>query len=200
MSRFDEAIAAFDTANARDPHTVAVDGREVPKELRYGQRMSAFLVATYPDASEALRLAARCQHIRRWESPRSDYPEGRVGYLKWRADLKKFHADAAGEILQQVGYDANMVARVGQLLRKEKLKQDADVQRLEDIACLVFLEDHLSEFAPKYDEAKVVDIIVKTWKKMSPEGHEAALALKLPPAAARLVGLALTQAGVQSAD
>ena len=191
MSRFDAVIAAFDAANAADPNRMRVAGLDLPKELYYGQRMTHFLMATYPDASEALQLAARCQHIRRWESPRADYPEGRVGYLKWRTDLKHFHARVAGEILQAAGYDAAMVERVGQLLRKERLKQDADVQRLEDIACLVFLEDHLGEFAPRYDSEKVVDIIRKTWKKMSAEGQQAALARDLPPAAAELVGRAL---------
>lgn len=191
MSRFDAVIAAFDAANAADPNRMRVAGLDLPKELYYGQRMTHFLTATYPDASEALQLAVRCQHIRRWESPRADYPEGRVGYLKWRTDLKHFHARVAGEILHAAGYDAAMVERVGQLLRKERLKQDADVQRLEDIACLVFLEDHLGEFAPRYDRDKVVDIIRKTWKKMSPEGQQAALALDLPAAAADLVGSAL---------
>lgn len=191
MSRFDAVIAAFDAANAADPNRMQVAGLDLPKELYYGQRMTHFLMATYPDASEALQLAARCQHIRRWESPRTDYPEGRVGYLKWRTDLKHFHAKAAGEILRTAGYDTAMVDRVGQLLRKERLKQDADVQRLEDIACLVFLEDHLGEFAPRYDSEKVIDIIRKTWKKMSPEGHRAALALDLPALAADLVGRAL---------
>ncbi len=195
MSLFDAAIAAFDAENALDPNHVPLGGELVAKELAYARRMSLMLVLTYPDASEPLRLAARCQHIRRWDIPRLTYPQGRAGYLAWRNRLKQYHAEVAARIMHAAGYDAAIVDRVGQLLRKERLKQDADAQRLEDIACLVFLEDHLADFAPKHDEAKVIGIIAKTWPKMSPEGQRAAMALDLAPEGRRLVEIALTSKG-----
>ncbi|HEX4890625.1 MAG TPA: DUF4202 domain-containing protein [Alphaproteobacteria bacterium] len=191
MSRFDDAIAAMDAAHAQDPNQITLDGKLLAAELRYAQRMSEMLMAVYPDASEELRLAARCQHIRRWELARADYPEGRAGYLQWRTEEKRRHAVVAADILRGAGYDDATAGRVGQLVRKERLKQDADAQRLEDVACLVFLEDHLADFAPKHSEAKVLDVIVKTWPKMSAAGQQAALKLKLPPVSQRLVQLAL---------
>lgn len=193
MSRFDEVIAAFDAVHAQDPNQILVRGSLCPKELVYCRRMSQMLVNLYPDASEALRLAVRAQHIRRWELLRTDFPAGRAGYLQWRTEEKRRHAAVAGDILLQAGYDAAMAARVGQLLRKERLKQDEDAQRLEDVACLVFLEDQLADFAPKHDEAKVIDIIAKTWPKMSATGQQAALALQLPESAMRLVQMALSR-------
>lgn len=191
MSRFDDAIAAMDAAHAEDPNQITLDGKLLAAELRYAQRMSEMLMAVYPDASEELRLAARCQHIRRWELARAAYPAGRAGYLQWRTEEKRRHAIAAADILHGAGYDDATAGRVGQLVRKERLKQDADAQRLEDVACLVFLEDHLADFAPKHSEAKVLDVIVKTWPKMSAAGQQAALKLKLPPVSQRLVQLAL---------
>lgn len=193
MSRFEDAIAAFDAAHAQDPNLVMAGGAMQPAELIYCRRMSEMLLKTLPDASEALRLAARCQHIRRWALPRTDYAPGRAGYLQWRAEEKRRHAVAAGEILRGAGYDAAMAERVGQLLRKERLKQDAEAQTLEDVACLVFLEDHLAEFAPKHDENLILDIIAKTWVKMSAAGQQAALALALPAASRRLVEQALAK-------
>lgn len=194
MSRFADAIKAFDAANSGDPNQIPVDGVNAPKELVYGRRMSAMLAQIYPEACEALQLAVRAQHIRRWTLQRTAYPEGRAGYLQWRAEAKRRHADVAGNILRQAGYDGAMIARVGQLIRKERLKQDAEVQQLEDIACLVFLEDHLADFAAKHDEDKIVDVIAKTWVKMSQTGQQAALALALPAGARRLVEKALSPA------
>jgi len=177
MGRFDAAIARFDAAHAEDPEKDA-SGR--PAELVYAQRMSAWLAKLAPGAAEALRLAVRCQHIRRWAIRRSDYPEGVAGYRKWRIDEAAAHALVAKEILEQAGYDEPAIQRVQALVRKEKLKQDADVQLLEDIGCLVFLEHYFADFARKHDEAKLVEILRKTWRKMSPRGHQAALGLKLP--------------------
>ncbi len=191
MGRFSEAIKAFDAVNAQDPNKIGNAGAAMPKELVYAQRMSAMLSLIYPDASEALKLAARCQHIRRWEIPRTDYPLGRTGYLAWRNELKRRHSETAGQILRTLGYEQDIVARIGQLLRKEKLKQDIEAQQLEDVVCLVFLEDHLAEFAPKLEEAKIIEIIAKTWLKMSPAGQRAALALDLPAVSRRLVQMAL---------
>ena len=176
MGRFDAAIARFDAAHAEDPEK---DAAGQPKELVYAQRMSAWLAKLAPDASEALRLAARCQHIRRWAIRRSDYPLGAAGYRKWRVDEAAAHAVVAREILEVAGYDEPAIERVQALVRKERLKLDADTQLLEDVGCLVFLEHYFAEFARKHDEAKLVEILRKTWRKMSPRGHEAAHGLEL---------------------
>ncbi len=191
MSRFDDAITAIDAVHSQDPNQIMEAGEMRPAESIYARRMSEMLQAVYPDASEALRLAARCQHIKRWELPRTEYPDGRAGYLQWRTEEKRRHAVLAGEILRKSGYEEAVADRVGQLVRKERLKQDVDTQRLEDVACLVFLEDHLADFAPKHAQTKVVDVIAKTWPKMSIAGQQAALKLDLPATSQRLVQMAL---------
>jgi hypothetical protein len=190
--RFNAAIARFDAANAEDPMTEIFQGASYPKELLYAQRMTTWLDKLAPDASEALRLAVRCQHIRRWTIPRHTYAMDRTGYLRWRTTLAKFHADTAAAILREVDYDDATIRRVQTLLRKESLKRDPEVQCLEDVICLVFLENYLAEFATQHDEAKIIDILQKTWKKMSAHGHEVALTLPMSPEAYRLVEQALT--------
>jgi hypothetical protein len=187
-ARFASAIAMIDAAHAEDPQRDAA-GR--PRELVYAERMSAWLARLAPGASEALRLAVRCQHLRRWLIPRAGYPAGAAGYRRWRADEAASHAKLAAEILAVAGYDAATVARVQALVRKEGLKRDAEAQALEDAACLVFLEDELAAFAAKHDEAKLVPILRKTWAKMSPAGREAALGLALPGPLRALVAKAL---------
>lgn len=189
--RYNEAIARFDAVNAEDPNREAFEGVEYPKELLYAQRMSAWLDRLAPNASEALRLAARCQHIRRWVIPRRDYPMDRAGYKQWRTTLAKFHAETAGAILKEVGYDQETIRQVQGLLRKERLKLDPQAQLLEDVICLVFLENYFADFAKQHDEQKLIGILRKTWKKMSPRGQEAALALALPAEARRVVEKAL---------
>lgn len=171
----EKALRAFDLANSKDPNIEVVNGKDTPKELIYGQRMSKVLNEFDPQASNALQLAARCQHICRWESPRSDYEMNRVGYLTWRADLKKFHAKKASEILTDLGFEADIINRVAFLLQKKQLKRDEETQTLEDVICLVFLKYYYEAFRQKHEDAKVIDIIQKTWKKMSEKGHEAAL-------------------------
>lgn len=190
-ARFDAAITRFDAANAADPSTESFEGTAYPKELLYAQRMTTWLNALLPDASDVLRLAVRCQHIRRWEIPRQTYPMDRTGYLRWRTDLGKFHADTAGDILREVGYDEGTIARVQSLLRKERLKRDPEVQALEDVICLVFLEHYLADFATQHDEAKIIDILRKTWRKMSLRGQEVARTVPMAPEAERLVMQAL---------
>ena len=194
-SRFAAAIAAFDEANGEDPNLVEHAGEAVPKELLYARRMTAWLERLGPDASEPLRLAARAQHIRRWTIPRDTYPPGRDGYRRRRIDLAKFHARTAREILAAVGYDEATMARVESLLRKQRLKLDPEVQMLEDVICLVFLEFYFADFATQHDEAKLIGILRKTWAKMSPRGHEAALALGLPAPLRALVEKALGSPG-----
>lgn len=195
--RFRAALTAFDAANAADPrrdHDAA--GVAHPRELLYAQRMTEMLDRFAPDASETVRLAVRCQHIRRWEIPRGTYPRTPGGYKAWRSRLMDLHADTAAGILREAGYADESVARVRSLLRKERLKRDPEAQLLEDIAALVFLEHYLEGFVaehPEYDEPKLVDILGKTWAKMSPRGRAAGLALvKLPaglgPVILRAVG------------
>jgi hypothetical protein len=190
--RFLAAIARFDAANARDPNTTIVDGTSQPKELVYAKRMTDWLHRLEPGASEPVELAARAQHLMRWSIPRSAYPMDRPGYLKWRTTLYDFHADKAAEILREVEYDDATVARVRSLIRKEKIKTDPEMQLLEDVICLVFLENYFAEFAADHDEEKLIRILRRTWAKMSPRGHEAALAIELPPRERLLVEKAIS--------
>ena len=178
--RFEHAVAHFDRANATDPRREPVGGEPQPRELVYARRMTAALERFAPDAPEAVRLAARCQHIRRWTIPRDRYPAGRDGYRRWRTDLGRFHADTAGEILREVGYDDGTIAHVQALVRKERLKADPDAQLLEDVICLVFLQHYLADFAAQHDEEKLTDILRKTWRKMSDRGRSAAREVDLP--------------------
>ena len=187
MGKFSEAMAAIDVVHAEDPEKE--DGR--PKELLYAQRMSARLAKFAPVASESLQLAVRCQHLRRWAIARGDYPEGKVGYLSWRKQESLAHAALAGELLSQAGYDAEAVQRAQSLIKKERIKHDAEAQMLEDVTCLVFLEHEFAPFAAKHPEDKVIDILRKTWPKMSPQGQVAALALELPARLRALVEKAL---------
>ncbi len=176
--RLEAAFAAFDAANAEDPNLD--EGR--PKELLYAQRMSAMLARFAPNASEAVRLAVRAQHIQRWKTPRSSYPLDRQGYLQWRTGLYKFHAETAGRIMRETGYDEATIERVQAAVGKKALKVNPDTQLLEDVADLVFLEHYLSGFAarhPDYDEAKWMEIIRKTWQKMSQAAREFVLAGKV---------------------
>lgn len=184
--RFQRAIARFDAANAEDPNRDAANGRDRPRELVYAERMTAMLARFAPEASEVVRLAARCQHIQRWKIPRADYPPTRVGYHQWRLRLRDFHAELSATILREAGYDDATIGRVRSLIRKEALKTDAEAQMLEDVVDLTFLESYLDEFVakhPDYDEAKFVDILQKTGKKMSARGRDAVLAMISPPAA-----------------
>jgi len=189
--RFAAVIADIDAANACDPNHVEIDGRPEPAELVYGRRMSETLARMAPDASEHLRIAARGQHIERWTSPRTGYPQGRQGYLSWRKHLREFHARRVGEIMAAAGYHADDIARVGSLIRKERLKSEAAAQLLEDVVCVVFLEHYLVGFIGKTNEEKLIDILAKTWNKMSQLGHEHALKLSLSPAGAALLARAI---------
>ena len=195
--RFDGVIAAIDAANARDPKTVEIDRRAVPAELLYGQRMSDALATMAPEASELLRIAVRGQHIERWTSPRASYPAGRAGYLKWRSDLKDFHARRLGEIMTAAGYGQQEAARVGALVRKERLRTDPEAQTLEDVACIVFLAHYLEEFLGKTDadDAKLARILAQTWNKMSAQGHAQAGRLDLPARVLALLKRGLEEIG-----
>lgn len=190
--KFKAAINLFDRANENDPNKEVYQGKEHPKELLYAQRMTDRLNSFDKDAGEALHLAVRCQHLQRWEIPRDQYEMNRVGYLKWRNDLKKFHADKAGEILRAVGYDEDIIDTVQFLLQKKQLKKNEMTQTLEDVICLVFLDYYFERFSEKYDEAKMIDILRKTWNKMSEKGQRTALTLNLSDRANQLVSKALS--------
>jgi hypothetical protein len=185
-------LAEIDAANAEDPRKV--DGEAF--ETLYAERMSARLAAIYPEASDLLKIAARAQHLRRWEIPRADYPEGRKGYNDWRRACRAHHARLAGDIMRAHGYDEAAIAHVGALIRKEQLKKDKESQALENVAAVVFLEHYFEDFLAKYDgydDEKIVDILGKTLCKMSPKGHAAALALPLPDRARALVSAAVAR-------
>ncbi|WIM05374.1 MAG: DUF4202 domain-containing protein [Candidatus Nitricoxidivorans perseverans] len=193
-ARFERAVALFDAANAEDPNQETVDGKAWPKELLYAQRMSEMLDRFEPEASEAVKLAVRAQHIQRWKTPRSSYPMDRQGYLQWRTGLYRFHAETAGRLMMEAGYEADgdTIARVQAAVGKKGLKVNPETQLLEDVTDLVFIEHYMLAFAgqhPEYDEAKWIEIIRKTWQKMSPRAHEFALAgkIRLPEALVPLI-------------
>jgi len=186
-ARFTAALARFDDENSRDPNQE--NGR--PRELLYAERLTAWVLKLTPEASEALRLAARCQHICRWESPRENYPMTRPGYLKWRADLKKFHAEKSGAILQEVGYDDATIRRVQDLNLKKNLPSDAEVCVLEDALCLVFLEFQFAALVAKSDDEKMVNAVRKSWEKMTATGRAEALKLNYGGKEKAIIGRAL---------
>ncbi len=168
------------------------DGVLRPRLLVQAERLANVIARLEPNASEALRLAAHCQHLERWKIARTEFPEGRAGYLQWRTRLARFHAERARQVLTEVGYDSETIRAVETILTKQHLRSNPDSQTMEDALCLVFLEHELDAFMVKYpDEAKAVEILQKTWKKMSDRAHDAALALPLSDAAKRLVGRAL---------
>jgi hypothetical protein len=171
------ALSAIDAANARDPNLEAGE----PAELLYGRRMSETLTQFAPGASEALRIAARGQHLERWLTPRRGYPDGKSGYIAWRNAAKRRHAERVGEIMESCGYDEGRIARVGSLVRKEQLRADDEAQTVEDVACLVFLRYYTANFAAKHADEKVLDILIKTQRKMSARARAAAPGLGPPP-------------------
>jgi hypothetical protein len=192
--RFDAVIAEIDAANATDPRTLAIGGVSRPFELVYAERMSERLLQIYPEASELLRIAARAQHIRRWDIPRASFPEGRHGYNDWRKTCREHHAELVRAIMSRHGYGDDQISRVAMLIRKAQLKKDKESQALENVVAVVFLEHYFAEFDSKhsdYEDAKVIDIIAKTLRKMSPRGHAAALALALPERTRKLVKAAV---------
>jgi limonene-1,2-epoxide hydrolase len=168
--RFDRAIAAIDAGNARDPNVVTIRARTGPKEILHAELVTEWVTRLRADASEPLLLAARGHHYRRWTVPRSSAPEGRAGYLRWRKSLQEQHARELGELLADAGYDADSVARVQAIVRKEKLADDPEVQAYEDALCLVFLETQLADVVARLDPVTLQRVIVRTAKKMSDAG------------------------------
>lgn len=189
--RFNAAIRRFDEVNSRDPNLEIVNGRSHPRELIYAQWLTDWVLKLSPHASEPLRLAARCQHICRWEIPRNSYPMDKPGYLRWRADLKKFHAQKSGDILREVGYDDATIQRVQELNLKKNHPNDPEVCVLEDALCLVFLEHQLSALAAKSDDEKMINALQKSWKKMTPAARAEALKLNYASRESALIQKAL---------
>jgi len=181
-SRFQDAITRIDAANAQDPRGI---------ELPYAKRLSGWVDRLAPKVSEELRLAARAQHICRWIVPRESCPAGRIGYLKWREDLKHFHAQKAGEILREVGYDEPTVSRVQDLILKRNFPRVPDGRVLEDALCLVFLETQFAETTAKTGDEKMIGILQKSWRKMTPQAQQIALTIPMTPACRALVEKAL---------
>lgn len=191
MSKLDQVFSAIDQLNSDDPNIELVGGVEYSKEQLYSQRMIEKMQSFCPEASDELRIAAHAQHVRRWVSKRSDYPEGRAGYYQWRIGLGKMHAQLATEQMDKAGYSEESQQQVFKLLTKQGIKTNADVQVLEDVICLVFLQYYFMPFAAKHSEEKVISIVQKTWAKMSEAGHKAALSLELGADAQKLIEKAL---------
>ena len=192
QQRFQAALRRFDEENSGDPNREQTpDGATHPRELLYAHWLTDWVLSLCPEASEELRLAARCQHLCRWMIPRGSYPMTRAGYLKWRADLKKFHAQRAGEILREVGYAAEVIARVQALNLKQKFPTDPEVRVLEDALCLVFLEHQFSDLAAKTSDDKMINALQKAWNKMTPAAQQAALKLPYPAREKALLDQAL---------
>jgi hypothetical protein len=176
-SRERAALARFEAIHREDPRSLLVNGETVPWSVEYHARLSQWVRRFEPQASLALRLAAACQHIRRWRLARRDYEAGRRGYRQWRSDLAQLHAATAREVLAEVGFDDETIARVETLVRKIGLARDPEVQLFEDAICMVFFELDYADLARRLDDAKLIDVLRRTWTKMSPRGREAALAL-----------------------
>jgi hypothetical protein len=190
-ARFAAALRRFDNENSHDPNSAMVAGVAHPRELIYAQWLTDWLLKLSPHASEELRLVARCQHLCRWKIPRDSYPMTRPGYLKWRADLKRFHADLAGAILREVGYPDPVITRVQDLNLKKNFPTDPESCVLEDALCLVFLEHQLADLAAKTADDKVITALQKSWKKMTPAAHAEALKLFYSPREKTLIEVAL---------
>lgn len=190
-NRFQQALLRFDAENARDPNSEVVEGKAWPRELLYAHRLYDWVLKLAPQASEPLLLAARCQHICRWMIPRDRFENNRAGYLRWRSELKQFHARKAGEILQEIGYPPAIIERVQALNLKQDFPNDPETCVLEDALCLVFLEHQLADLAQRSTEAKMVNALKKSWQKMTPAAREIALQLPLGPAEKALIEKAL---------
>ena len=185
---FEKALKEIDRFNSQDPRQKIDDGIAHPQELIYSKSLTEWVLKLDPQASEALRVAARGQHIGRWTIPRSEYPTGRSGYLRWREELKAFHVEKIGGILRDIGYEEDFIERVASLMSKNNMKEDPDAQTLEDGLCLVFFETQFMDLVEKTPADKMKIVVRKTWKKMGPKGREIALKLKLPFEVKRFLG------------
>ena len=188
---FEVAFEKFDAANSLDPRQWLDGGKSYPQECFFAEQHTKWVLKLDPDASEALLLASRCQHICRWEIPRKSYAMDRAGYLTWRSDLKKFHAEKSATILREVGIDEETISRVQQLNLKMNLRADPECQVLEDALCLTFMEYQFDALIADTEEDKMIKIVQRTWGKMSERGHAEALKLNLSGSALAVVQKAL---------
>ncbi|MCE8031352.1 DUF4202 domain-containing protein [Halomonas daqingensis] len=188
---FQRAMTELDALHAQDPRQVEVEGETLPLELWHAGRMSAWLERVVEAPSELVQLAVRSQHLQRWEVPRSEYPEGRVGYLTWRRDQGKRAGETTARVMEAAGYSAEEAAEVSRMIRKQGLGRDPGTQAVEDCACLVFLENYFADFSKQVEHDHLVRIVQMTWKKMSPKAHELALTLPMSAEARAVVEEAL---------
>jgi hypothetical protein len=191
LGQLDDAFAAIDAANADDPNTIDVGGSHRPKEQAHAEMAVEWIRRLVPSPSDALLLAARAHHVRRWDIPRSSEPDGRAGYLKWKRRLQQHHADVVAGLLRDVGYEGATIERVQSLVKKERLKSDPEVQALEDALCLVFVETQFTDLTAQLGEDHMVEVVAKTLRKMTAPGREAALAMPLDDESLRIVTKAL---------
>ena len=189
--RFAAALRRFDEENSRDPNCEPGDGKPQPRELAHAGWLYEWVLRLCPEASEALRLAARCQHLCRWMIPRDSHPMTRAGYLQWRQELKQFHAQKAGAILSELGYPGEIVRRVQALNLKQGFPHDPEVRVLEDALCLVFLERQFAELAGKTPEEKMIRVLQKSWNKMTAAAQAEAGKLSYGPREKSLLQKAL---------
>ncbi|QEA38117.1 DUF4202 domain-containing protein [Pistricoccus aurantiacus] len=188
---FDQALTQLNALHAQDPRRVDIDGEPVAKELWHAHRMSAWLFRLRKSPSELLQLAVNAQHLQRWEVPRTDYPEGRVGYLTWRRDQGKRAGETAARVLRENGYTDEDARRVEQLVRKQGLGRDEEAQSVEDCACLVFLENYFADFSRQIERDHLIRIVRMTWDKMSDQARTLALELPMSAESRQLVEEAL---------
>lgn len=191
-SKLAQALAAIDAANSADPNVIVYGGEEQPKELCHSHLATEWLDRLAPDATEAQKLAARAHHLRRWEIPRDSYPKDRAGYLRWRTELGRFHAEETAKLLDEAGYDAETIERVKAIIRKRNLKSDPEVQTHEDVLCLVFLSTQLDMLAADLETEKLIEVLAKSLNKMSEEGRQQALRLSLNNAQRGILARALS--------
>lgn len=190
-SKFKSAIALIDKKNSEDIHLEIYQDKAYPKELLYSHRMTQKLLEFYPEASEELQIAARAQHICRWKIARNNYPMGKIGYIQWREKLKTMHAEITSGILNELGYNSEFIEKVAEIVTKRRIKKDKDVQMLEDVVCLIFLQYYFESFATKHKDKKIIDILRKTWRKMSTKGQAEAKKLSFSPKNESLVKRAI---------
>jgi hypothetical protein len=191
QNKIEIAFKLFDEYNKQDPDIIVRGEESFPAEYFYAIKLYEWVIKLEPEASESLLLASRCQHIGRWEKPRNTYPEGKAGYLRWRSDLSKYHAEKAGELLLQAGYDDELIKDVQRIVLKKQIKTDDEVQVMENALCLVFLQFQFNEFIKEHDDLKLIRILQKTWTKMSDPGRVAALSLSFSEREKILIGKAL---------
>lgn len=196
--KLEKLFAQIDKINQQDPNQEISDGQPVAKELLYSHRMRDRLSSFDPQAPETLQIAVYAQHINRWHIARDSYPQDRQGYLQWRRDLERHHAELTANLMQQQGYSETDIASVERIIRKQNLKSDPLSQTLEDVACLVFLEYYFAAMSAKHDDDKMIAIIRKTWGKMSDRGHRAALEISYSTQERVLIEQALDNATTKS--